>query len=592
MELKLQAGCYELFKWLKQKSLLATSSIVLSFLFLIIIAIMTTVMYLAQKEAAYHEFEQLGRTLRAQTQANLSVIEPMANAVNSGQPIPDNEGSITKSLLNGMTDDDTITNAYYFSAKTTSLNGAHQLYFLQISDSFGGPETLTAPYDAGSIIFNHFDEALSGKHGLSAPFEDGFGTWITYLAPILNVKGEPIAVFGIDFDYDKVEARMSTMLLRAVALGLIAAALAIGIMIPLLRMAIRPLQNLRDNAKLAAGGDLTASVPVTNGNEIGQAAESFNEMISSLRRLTINIQHSAREVGESSLNLKETATQTAQATNEITESIQNVAIGTETQLISSQECQTAMTEMAVGIQRIAESSGVVSELAIDTAKLAAEGGIIIDRTTGQIERLEQHIIFAAESMRELNEYSNRIGDILSHISEVAGQTNLLALNASIEAARAGEHGNGFAVVATEIRKLAERSRESSEEIAEILQAISTRSGTLSKSLETSASEARECTSLAGGSGDSFRSILVAVEEVSSQVQEVSAASEQMSASSEQIAATLEELARIAQTSAGHSQQVAAASEEQLASVEEVAGAAEQLRTLASELNTAVSRFRV
>jgi methyl-accepting chemotaxis protein len=234
----------------------------------------------------------------------------------------------------------------------------------------------------------------------------------------------------------------------------------------------------------------------------------------------------------------------------------------------------------------------VSDLAVDTALLAAEGGVIINQTVEQIERLEGHVAHAAESMRELNSHSSRIGEILAHIGEVAGQTNLLALNASIEAARAGEHGKGFAVVALEIRKLAERSKASSEEIAEILHAIGDRTQTLSATLDVSASEARESTSLANSSGESFKSILDAVGQVSSQVQEVSAASEQMSASSQQIAASLEELARIAQTSAGHSQQVAAASEEQLASVEEVAGAAEQLRTLASDLGVAVSRFTV
>jgi methyl-accepting chemotaxis protein len=350
-------------------------------------------------------------------------------------------------------------------------------------------------------------------------------------------------VLGIDYDYGKVEARLNKLLLQSVLLGVVAAALAIGIMLPLLRMAILPLRMLRDKARLAAGGDLTVSIPVTNGNEIGQAALSFNEMIGSLRELTVSIKQSAREVGESSANLKETAGQTAQATNEITESIQGVAIGTETQLVSSQECRTAMTEMAIGIGRIAESTGVVSDLALDTAHLAAEGGIVIDRSTGQIEQLEQHIEFAASAMQELNEYSHRIGDILAHITEVAGQTNLLALNASIEAARAGEHGKGFSVVASEIRKLAERSQASSEEITGILQAIGSRTATLTRTLGESAAAARESTSLAGSSGQSFRSILAAVEQVSTQVQEVSAAAEQMSASSEQIAASLEELSR-------------------------------------------------
>ncbi|MHA6482541.1 methyl-accepting chemotaxis protein [Paenibacillus sp. strain BS8-2] len=582
-----------MFKWLKQKSLLLTSSVILSILFLLIIGIMSSVLYLGQRSAAYHEFEQLGTTLRAQAQANTSLIEPLAAAIDAGQASPANEAGILKRLLNGMTENDTLTNAYYLSANSSLKDDVLQLTNLQVSDALSDAGSLSGQtFESPEELGKGYELAIQGKPRLSDVYEDDYGTWISYLAPIMGADGKPIAVLGLDFDYDKVEARMAKLLIQSVLVGLIAALIAIGLVIPLLRMAIKPLMHLRDQAKLAAAGDLTLSIPVTNNNEIGQAAKSFNEMIASLHALTINIKNSSREVGEASGSLKETASQTALATNEITESIQNIAVGTETQLISSQECQTAMTEMAVGIQRIAESTGVVSDLAVDTALLAAEGGVIINQTVEQIDRLERQVVHAAESMHELNQHSSRIGEILAHISEVAGQTNLLALNASIEAARAGEHGRGFAVVALEIRKLAERSKESSEEIAHILHSIGDRTQTLSVTLDASASEARASTTLANNSGESFKSILDAIGQVSAQVQEVSAASEQMSASSQQIAASLEELARIAESSSGHSQQVAAASEEQLASVEEVAGAAEQLRSLAGDLGVAVSRFTV
>ncbi len=566
---------------------------VLSILLVLMMGIMAFLMYFGQKEASFHEFRQIGDALRAQGQANLVLLEPLAAAINDGAAPPDNEAGVIKRLLNGMTDDEDMSNAYYLSPVSSVKDGKTFMTNIQVSDSLSDAGSQIAePFEAPAALIAGHDKALGGASILTDVYEDEYGRWVTYMASVHNDKNEPIAVLGIDFDYDLVENHLKELLIQSLGVGAIGAIVSIAVVILLLRIVIRPLKLLRDNAKLAAAGDLTVSVPVTNGNEIGQAAESFNEMIGSLRALTINIQQSSREVGEASSSLKETATQTAQATNEITESIQNVAVGTETQLVSSQECQTAMTEMAVGIQRIAESTGVVSDLAVDTALLAAEGGVIINQTVEQIERLEGHVAHAAESMRELNSHSSRIGEILAHIGEVAGQTNLLALNASIEAARAGEHGKGFAVVALEIRKLAERSKASSEEIAVILHAIGDRTQTLSATLDVSASEARESTSLANSSGESFKSILDAVGQVSSQVQEVSAASEQMSASSQQIAASLEELARIAQTSAGHSQQVAAASEEQLASVEEVAGAAEQLRTLAGDLGVAVSRFTV
>lgn len=559
----------------------------------VMMGIMSFVMYFGQKDAAYHEFEQIGDALRAQGQANTVLLEPLAEAVDAGTSLPENEAAVIKRLLNGMTDEEDMKNAYYLSSVSSVKDGQTYMTNIQVSDALSeAGSQIGEHFEASDALAQGYEKALGGTFGLTDVYEDDHGRWVTYMAAIYNDDNKPIAVLGIDFDYDVLEVHMLELLIQSLAVGAIGAIISIAVVIVLLRIVIRPLKLLRDNAKLAAAGDLTVSVPVTNSNEIGQAAESFNEMIDSLRTLTINIQQSSREVGASSHNLKDTADSTAQATNEITESIQNVAVGTETQLVSSQECQTAMTEMAVGIQRIAESTGIVSDLSVDAAILAAEGGVIIDQTVDQIEQLESRVAHAAEAMRELNNNSSRIGEILAHIGEVAGQTNLLALNASIEAARAGEHGKGFAVVALEIRKLAERSKDSSEEIADILHAIGDRTQSLSATLDASATDARASTSLAVSSGESFKSILGAVNQVSSQVQEVSAASEQMSASSQQIAASLEELARIAQTSAGHSQQVAAASEEQLASVEEVAGAAEQLRTLAGDLEVAVSRFKV
>src|SRR5690606_12203680 len=198
---------------------------------------------------------------------------------------------------------------------------------------------------------------------------------------------------------------------------------------------------------------------------IGQVAQSFNEMVASLRELTYRVEHTAKEVSEASFTMKETASQAESVTQDISTSIQSSAAGAESQLASAQECQRAMTEMTIGIQKIADSSSTVSELATDTSQLAAGGEAVINQTVQQMNKIEQQVTGASHIMQELNESNIYINDIIVQITEIADQTNLLALNASIEAARAGESGKGFAVVAQEIRKLAERSKESSHEIA-------------------------------------------------------------------------------------------------------------------------------
>ncbi|MFC4101239.1 methyl-accepting chemotaxis protein [Paenibacillus xanthanilyticus] len=184
-----------------------------------------------------------------------------------------------------------------------------------------------------------------------------------------------------------------------------------------------------------------------------------------------------------------------------------------------------------------------------------------------MQAIEQNLHKSVDTMHELRQLSTRIGEMIALIGEVANQTNLLALNASIEAARAGEHGKGFAVVAQEIRKLAERSKTSSAQIADILQGIGERTGEAVVSLEQSMAEAQTGTVVANKAGETFKAIVQSIRQVSEQVGEVSAASEQMSAGSEHVAVSLNNVERIASNSSMDSARVAAASEEQLASMQ-------------------------
>ncbi|MNZ98916.1 Methyl-accepting chemotaxis protein McpB [compost metagenome] len=250
-----------------------------------------------------------------------------------------------------------------------------------------------------------------------------------------------------------------------------------------------------------------------------------------------------------------------------------------------------MNEMTIGIQRIAESASTAAELSSQTNQLATEGEAVISQTLLQMQAVASHVTTTFSTLHELKEENDKISEMLALIGDVANQTNLLALNASIEAARAGEHGKGFAVVAHEIRKLAERSKESSEQIAELLHSIGAHTDDAVTAMESSMEAAQAGTSVTNQAGEAFRSIVTSIRDVSSQVQEVSAATEQMSAGSEQIAASLDSLEGITSTTAGNSQRVAASSEEQLASMQEVASSSEQLRNLAASLNEAVGHFK-
>jgi len=569
------------------------SSLVLSVLLVLLIGILSWLQYNAQRDAVYKEFISIGDRLSAQASANSNLLEPVAEAFEQGKTPNQESQDILRKLLNAMGDGDTLINAYYFSAFTKEVPEGTQVIDMQVNQALQDAGNGTgSPYVLSGDFERAYKDAMAGKSSLTQVYTDNVGTWISYQGPVKDGSGKVIAVLGLDYDYDKVAKRMNALLLKTVWIGIVASAAAILLMVIFIRYALRPLQTLSALARQAAEGDLTVQVPVKHRNEIGMAAESFNSMVRNLRDLTGSIQRTAKEVSAASRTLKETSAQTAVATGEITESIQTVASGAETQLTSSQECQRAMAEIAVGISRIAESSATVSELASGTANLATDGERALENTALQMQQIERDVFNASDMMNDLQASSAKIQEIVGLIADVANQTNLLALNASIEAARAGEHGKGFAVVAHEIRKLAERSKTSSEAIATILHEIGTKTVHAAATLSQSADEARAGTELAIKTGESFRTILEAVKQVSDQVQDVSAASQQMSAGSQQVEASIEELERVAKLSSDESQQVAAASEEQLASVQEIAGSAEQLRSLAADLNEAVSRFRV
>ncbi|WP_179281047.1 methyl-accepting chemotaxis protein [Paenibacillus sp. XY044] len=573
------------------RSLMALSTLLLAVLFVVVISAQTWISYTEQKSLFKERFMGLGSVLETQLDTNLSQVKQIAQAVAKHEPSDTEPFQVIRRQLKAMLDNGQgIGNAYILTTGKMERNGSRAVINLQ------GPDDQKlqpgSEYQMPAYFENAFDQTLKEGSAVTVPYDDDLGTWVTYLSAVTDEQGNIISVFGIDFDYDGIQKRLSEILWTSLAVGAAFLVAAIIIVSVAVRYALKPLRRLADVSQMAAAGDLTVSVPVRSNNEIGQAANAFNVMVSSLRELAGNVQRTALEVTDEAKLMQESSQQTAQATNEITEAISQVAADSETQLQSSTECQRAMSEMSVGIQRIAESSSVVSDLAANTTERAVEGESVMKKSLEQMQTIENNLSDSVGTMRELEELSRQIGGILALIADVANQTNLLALNASIEAARAGEHGRGFAVVAQQIRKLAEQSRNSSEQVKEILEGIGDRTNDAVTSLQRSSDEARMGTQIALQAGDSFRAIVLAIREVSAQVQEVSAASEQMSAGSEEIAASMEELERITSSSAMHTQRVAASSEEQLASMEEIASSSEQLLTMARNLSQIISKFRV
>ncbi|MGG3928217.1 methyl-accepting chemotaxis protein [Metabacillus fastidiosus] len=376
-------------------------------------------------------------------------------------------------------------------------------------------------------------------------------------------------------------------------LGILAVLIGIGIAIFIGRLISKPVIEIANAANKISNGDLTVdNIKVKNRDEIGDLANSFNQMAGNLRLLIEKVSLNSIQVASSAEELTAGAEQTTQATHQIATSIQEVAGGAEIQGQGANESSLAMKEMAVGIQQVAQTTSFVSELAIETSTEAINGNDSLQKVIHQMNTISEVVDNSASVVKELGEHSKEIEKIIEVITSIADQTNLLALNAAIEAARAGEHGRGFAVVADEVRKLAEQSKESADQIASLIRKIQGDTSHAVDVMDKGTEEVKVGMAVVHEAEEGFKKILRLIEQVTSQIQEASISSEEISVSVEKVSVSIEEIARIARDSASNTQNVASASEEQLASMEEITSSASDLSKMAEELQLHINQFKV
>jgi methyl-accepting chemotaxis protein len=313
-----------------------------------------------------------------------------------------------------------------------------------------------------------------------------------------------------------------------------------------------------------ASGDLTHNLNIERHDELGQLQGGIQRMTLSLRAL----------IG----GISDSVTQIASAAEELSAVTEQTSAGVNSQKVETDQVATAMHQMTATVQEVARNAEEASEAAVAADQQAREGDRVVNEAIAQIERLASEVGHSTTAMGELKRESDKIGSVLDVIKSVAQQTNLLALNAAIEAARAGEAGRGFAVVADEVRSLAQRTQKSTEEIEDLIAGL--QSGTqrvatiMDNSRELTVSSV-ELTRRAGGS----------LESITRTVSAIQAMNQQIAAAAEQQSATAEEINRSVLNVRDVSEQTSAASEETAASSVELA-------RLGTHLQGLVGRFRV
>lgn len=354
-----------------------------------------------------------------------------------------------------------------------------------------------------------------------------------------------------------------------------------------------PLKLVTNLANTVASGDFSQEdVAFKSKDEIGQLASVFNHMKNTLRSLIQNVQSNAQQLSAASQELSASTEEITATTEDVTKQVSATSELSRVSAMAAGESARATEETAAGVQRIAESTQILHHTSSEASETAIHGSEIIEHAKQQMTVINDSTNTVNELVQKLAKQTEEIGHITKVITDITDQTNLLALNAAIEAARAGEHGKGFAVVADEVRKLAEESKNSANSIVALTLEIKSDTENVEKAVSNSLVSVDDGVKIISDAGQSFNAIVGAVNNMTTQIQEISATSEQISASAEEVSASVNEISNGAESASSNIDTIAAAMEEQVAMMEEIASVAVSVSDSAQELQKEVQKFRV
>lgn len=369
----------------------------------------------------------------------------------------------------------------------------------------------------------------------------------------------------------------------------------IGVLANAFKEMIDYLKSMANTAKDIAGGDIKSDVvPKSEKDALGNA---FREMIVSLRGLIGQIRNGSEQVASASSEIAATADQSSKNSesaatsveeitstmHEMSANIQNVAKSVQSQSLAVTQTSSSIEELIASIQRVAENARNLAELSQKSSDAVILGNNAVDKSSSSMNDVSTAITSSANTIKTLSSRAENIGKIVEVIDDIAEQTNLLSLNAAIEAARAGEQGLGFAVVAEEVRKLAERSAKSTKEIAELIAGIQKDSQMAVKDMGVNVSIVNQALKLSEDVVKSLQKIYAAVNDVSKYSQEISAATHEQASGCDDISKALIKLNEI-------TQEVSASADEQTSGTQEVVKAVEKLRDMVQQNASAATEL--
>lgn len=427
-----------------------------------------------------------------------------------------------------------------------------------------------------------------------------FGRYLSAFSPIKDSNGQVVGILAVDVAADNVVSIQNNLLKTTIPIAALIFLIIIGILSTVFyiytKKTLAPLRVVSEALGDFAQGKWTVASEKVNNikfrseNEISFLAQSFIASYEQLSTVMKEMTSHSTRVLQSSTQLFETIEKTIIANQMINTNMIKLAEGSAQSLQNSEESVTALEEVSIGIQRIADSGNEMSSTSNDVTLFISKGHEETKHVVEQIKEVQQMFLQTGEKVEELSSQSKQIQEITTVMTGIAEQTNLLALNAAIEAARAGESGKGFAVVADEVRRLAEQSRQSAEEIRSLINNFENVTNEVSKVMIVTSSKVTEGTESVQKIGTMLEQVVKTINEINVEIQDTSAVTEEMSAGSEEILAAFESIKGFARDAASQTIEVANSTAEQTVEMSGLEKMSGDLQKGAHDLSNLISKF--
>ena len=435
---------------------------------------------------------------------------------------------------------------------------------------------------------NNIEKGIGGYIELTDPTTGKEVTMVYYPVETADFA------FVLTIPQEEILANAMELRNELIIISIIAILAMAGIAYLIARSITKPIENIVDDFKKisndALEGKLDRKADTNVGVDFEAIPRGLNDIMHTLSGIITDISTNSNVIASTSEQMSAAIEEVTATSEEVSRTIGGIAKGSHEQSSKAEDISRAMNDMSSNVQDIAMNAQRSAEIALDSSEKTRSVGDRSEELIKQMEDIEKTSIESVNAIKELEAKSMQINEIVSLITNIADQTNLLALNAAIEAARAGEHGKGFAVVADEVRKLAEESGSAAKQISDLITEIQTGTSVVVESVEKGNTTVSSGVQALDVTAKAMREIVEGSIKVAEMVQDIAAAAEEQSASIEEITASVEEVTSISQESAAGTEETSASVEQQEASMRELANSSQELAGMAVAMQEMVSKF--